>query len=177
MSLSASALKSKMVSAVSGKTEGDQAMVALGTAIGDYINANAEVEFSWVAFMPPPPSTKDPASTCKGKISGVKITLTQCGSSEYSVAMSKLASDIMMGVALGKYTTDASTGFVCSYGSLATAALGLSVAISGKDQDEAFSKLAGNIIDWITGLVPSIPVMGIHGAFTVGGIATPKSIS
>lgn len=177
MSLSSSGLKSAMISAVRNKTEGTQAMDALGDAISKYLNDNNAVTFAWVGVGPPPASAPDPVVVCQGKVSVVAVKLTQSKSKEPSVAQAKLGLDIVAGVSKGTFTTDSSAGFSCGSGSLALAPTiaALSINITGPSMDEAYNQIAGQVVSWFKGLKPTAPLSGAHGSFT--GTATLTAIS
>lgn len=173
MPVVAANLKNKMLDATKGKTDNVASLSALGTAIGDYLNANNKITFAWVGVDPV--GKPDPVTTCTGVISGMVVTLTPSMTKEKAVAMLKLSTEVKTGVALGTYTTN--NGFACGVGAMASAPTlaTLSLDITGPERDDAYDQMASQIVDWFKKLIPTIPVSGAHGAFV--GAATPTAIS
>lgn len=177
MSLSSSDLCDAMMASVDKKTAGTEAMDALGKAISDYLNSNNEVTFAWSGYLPPPASTKDPATSCKGSITGVAIALTQSKKTSASEAQSALSKDIIAGVEKATYTTDSASGFLCSSGPIKGAGKlsTLSLSITGPSMKEAYTQMASQIVDWFKSIKPTTALAGTHGSYA--GTATFTSVS
>lgn len=172
-------LESAMKAAVNGMTDPAAANTALGNAISNYINTNAEVTFSWAAAQtapPPPTGAPDPLLVANGKVSGVAIVLTPSGSTDAAASQAALASSIVAGVSAGTYTVS-DPGFSVSPGSLATAPTISSLALSPTGQAEGgMLDIATKIVTWLKTLIPAAPCGGTHSVppavFTGSATAT-----
>ena len=180
MSLIATDLKNLMIADLSIITVTDGASGALNvlaTTITDYINTNAEVSFAWNAILPATPFTVDPTTTASGTLTGISIALTPSLATTQVDGLAQLSSEIIAGVKLGSYNiTD--IGFITVPQLLTSAPTidNLVISIDASTQADSMLKLAQDIIGYITGLIPTIPVLGSHGSYTApagtGGTVT-----
>ena len=170
MSLVATDLKNLMISDLSTTTVNDGASGALNvlaTTITDYININAEVSFTWNAILPATPFTVDPTTTASGILTGINITLTPSLATTQVAGLAQLSSEIIVGVKLGSYNiTDIGFSTVSQLLTSAPTIDSLVISIDENTQDASMLKLAQDIVGYITGLVPTAPVLGSHGSYT-----------
>ncbi len=170
MALVSSALKSDMLAATLDKDPAAAAMIDLGTAIADYIKANALVNFAWIATNPGPPPVPDPVVTATGEIVTLSFSLTPSGATEQPAAITALQGELIIGMTAALYNITQS-GFSTSPGAMASSPslATLSISLSGDDRDIAFQQLADNIVTWVKAQVPTAPCAGSHGAFIGAG--------
>ena len=173
MSLVAADLQDEMLAATLDKDPAADAMSDLGTAIADYIKANAVVNFGWIATNPGPPPAPDPVTTAAGEITVFVVTLTPSGATEQPAAITALEGELIIGMTAALYNiTDAgfstATGAMASSPGLST----LSINVSGDDRDAAFIQMAINIVTWVQAQVPAAPCVGSHGVFIGAGTVT-----
>ena len=150
--------------------EPGQFFADLSKAINDFLVQRTIVTFAWAATNSQ--GSPDPATTCKGKVSGISISLKQ-----HATGFRSWEVQIEAGVSAGTYTPD--SPWSCSPGSMGSApsipSLHLEVASgSANSQNAALENIAQQIIDWYVGLVPSAPCSGSHSAYN--GAATPTKV-
>ena len=164
MSLSVNDFKNVMMDSTNGATDGVAALLDLGTAIANYLKDNAIIDFSWNGINPGPPTVIDPVIVTTGEIISLAIVLTQSLATTAEDAMNFMANEITNGLKLGMFNITA-TGFSCTP-VLMSDIPPLALSPGGDSREEAYSNIAEQIIDWITGYSPAGIILGSHGAFT-----------
>ena len=173
MALVVSALKAAMAAATAGKTDAASANTALGNAIASYIVNNCVVTLNWVGQNPSSPYEMDPDNGPQdGFIVSCTITLTPSGLTDQEEALADLAGQIKTGVAGAVYSMP--VGWTCNTSAFSDIG-DLTIDIDADTSDEAFTALAQNIVDWLTGYVPSAVCSGTHGIYV--GTGTPTGVS
>ena len=180
MALVASDLKDLIISDLSSITGLDTATTALNileATISNYIMDNAVVSFAWNGIEVIPPPVVDSTTTATGEIEGLVIDLTPSMATTQANALSHISGEIITGVSAATYNiTD--IGFSTTPLPLSSAPTigSLSLNIFATTQDSAMLKFAQDIVDYITSLVPTAPVLGSHGSYTAptgtGGTVT-----
>lgn len=182
MALVASDLKDLMITdllSITGEDTANTALNILEATISNYIMNNAVVSFAWNGIQPGDPPTPE-NTTPSGEIESLNIQLTPSMATTQVNALSHLNSEIIAGVTAATYniteggysTTPLPLSSAPTIGSLA-------ISINATTQQAAMLKLAQDIIAYITGLVPTAPVLGSHGVYTApaGTGGTVTSIS
>ena len=163
-------------------------LIEWGDRIQEYINDNAEVNYSWIGIQilpvvtTPPP---DPVITAVGEISDIDINLTFSESHDRNTLFGDLSSGITGGVSVGmaSITDDGFTvppNILSSSPTIGNLSLYFTLPDDTElDQARALSLdiLADNIINYVKQLIPA-PQVGIRvaGVITYSGTATVLSI-
>ena len=172
MALSKDGLKTVLLGASEGQSDGSVALSNMAGDMSAYIIDNAVISFSWVATNPSNGSP-DPQTTVTGEIISLIISLTQSGADNQPSAMTYLANEITTSFQVGSYNITES-GFSTT-SAIMSDIPALSINFSATDRDDAFDKLATQIIDWITSYIPASVCSGTHGVYV--GVGTPVSVT
>lgn len=146
---------------------------ALAEAIQSHCLDNAEVTIGWSAIAPPiPPNPSpltDPTTSVKTVLEGLVVSLTtfKAGIFDSSFnAFESLKNDLVVSFSSAYCNLPVAESFLCSppiFLSTAPNISSLLLTISNKNtREEAFEHLAGEIVDWVTGLTPLGVSSGIH---------------
>ena len=168
-------LTTAMINATKSCPDGGvDAMKALGKAIEDYLVANTDAQYSWVAAMTSTPFTPDPQTSFKAKLSASGSNFSSTPD-DFDVFISDLAQF------LNKIKINAADGW--SLPPLATGAGTFTASQLGELADEtdcdgamkdAFGIIAQGIIDgWISYFLPAAP--GTRATYS--GSASLASVS
>ena len=199
MALVAADLRDVMIAALTSIT-GDghtaqDALDLLADSIETYIMDNAAIAFSWNGVQAATPFGSE-NTTPSGEIQGLSISLSPSMATPeqgQTFALAHLSDEIITGVSAATYNiTD--SGYATSplplssaptIDSLVTSITGITVVDPPAEppaptpQEQAHLQLAQCIIDYITGLAPTAPVLGTHGTFSAptgtGGTVTAIS--
>lgn len=182
MSLSATDLKDLIIQEFQN-WDGSQntpqaALTKYGQILADYIKANAELNYSWVAFSPPPTPTPDPVTTTTGKILSLTFALTPSNSSDGATAHTHFKNELIAGMTAATIGITDPTFLVT--GTMAMGAGLSSLDIMSKVQNKvhpaAILALTTEIVRWTQSLTGAM-VNGTHLIYTVGGVGTVTSIN
>ncbi len=93
MAMVASAMANSIISNIGQSTDAADANNKFYKALCDYVEANAQVFYSWVAALPSPPNTPDPTVIIEAKIKTMG-SLSPSGATDCSTALSIFAATL-----------------------------------------------------------------------------------
>lgn len=99
MAMIANAMASSIISEVQGSTDAGDANNKFYKALCNYVEANAQVLYSWVAFLPPPVSSPDPMVVIQATIKTTG-SLSPSGESTPEGALARFSADLNKNAAL-----------------------------------------------------------------------------
>lgn len=182
MALIASALKALIISEFQnwdGTSGAQPVLTKMGQIYADYIKDNADLNYTWVAFLPPPPSTPDPMTTATGKIQTLTFNLTPSNATTKAAAHAHFKAEMIAGMT-------AATHQITGVGFITTGTMAMGAGLASLDiesavnnlttPDAAITALCTEIIRWVKSLSGAI-VNGTHLTYTVGGVGTVSSIN
>jgi hypothetical protein len=146
----------------------EQANIRMAEAMAEYIQANAEITFSWIAYSGG--GSQDPTTSCTGRYITLMFTLTPSGAIDRTTALNAHKTQLINGMMNATYNITQS-GFVTSVGIMSTAPTigNLNLNPTGNTPMLAMESYCQNIIDWIKQLRPTALCAGTHGAYTGTG--------
>lgn len=181
MALVAADLRDAMIAVLvpitgDGHTAQD-ALTLLASSINTYVMNNAVVAFAWNGVQAASPYGTE-NTTPNGEIESLNIVLTPSMATTQGSGLSHLSTEIITGVSAATYNiTDGGYSTTPLPLSSAPTIGSLDIIIDNKTtQQDAHMSLAQCIVDYVTGLVPTAPVLGSHGSYTAptgtGGTVT-----
>ena len=165
MAMTATAMANSIKSSIYQVNDPSSAIALFYSALCDYVEANAEVFYSWVAAQPGTPPTPDPLTVIKAQIlCNGNITLS--GATDPSAACSAFSN--LLNAAAATWIIKFPTGFALSPCFVIPT---ISISPSGAtDMDTAWSIVCAQIIMGIKTATPAMT--GSHGSFVGSGTFT-----
>ena len=163
MAMVANAMASSIISEVQGCTDPVDANNKFYKALCNYVEANAQVFYSWVAFSPPPASLPDPMVVIQATIK-TSGSLSPSGETTPEGAMARFSADLNKNAASWQISWP--TGF-----SLIPALVIPTITITpsmADNQQDAWVSVCSQIISGLKLATPT--AAGSHSSFT--GTAT-----
>lgn len=163
MAMSVSGLADAIKSGNQGKDNPSDALSSFWKAVCDYVEANAEVTYAWVAATTTTPPTPDPVTSWKGTIK-TSGSLSLCNLNTPDAALAAMSAQMNAAAAL--WVVEPPAGFSLSP-MLVIPTINLTKS-GATDRDAAMKSIVTDIINGIKMATPASS--GSHGSYV--GAAT-----